>query len=379
MSPWFNRRVQGFSLVEMMIALAIGAFLMLGLARVFSASRTAYQLSEGVSRVQENGRFAMDFIQRDLRMVGHMGCVNDQSHLQNAGALANGIPAGGTANSGVNFPLGIQAYEATKTTNSTMNLGTAAATWSPALPATVAALGPAPGSDVLQLRFLASEGAPVDSITVAGTSSTIQVPATRWEALTRDGVAAPTMFGLADCSFADLFLSTATDPAAGTVTVGSVLDRYTPQPAGQTMLYRLESVVYFVGVGASGERTLMRARSLTNGTYAAAEELVDGIESLQVQLGLDSNAAGMATAPPSGYVGSFVRPSAMANTEVAWRSVGAVRLGVMASSPDRAASEQSEVARSVLGVAFTPANTADGRYRWGYESTIAMRNRLYGN
>ncbi|NYZ62729.1 PilW family protein [Luteimonas deserti] len=377
MSPWFNRRVQGVSLVEMMIALAIGAFLMLGLARVFSASRTAYQLSEGVSRVQENGRFAIDFIQRDLRMVGHMGCVNDQSHLQNAGALANGIPAGGTTNSGVNFPLGIQAYEAVKTSEFTMNLGTAAATWDPALPSTVAELDPEPGSDILQLRFLASEGAPVDSITVAGTTSTIRVA--RWNALTRDGVVAPTMFGLADCSFVDLFLPTATDPVARTVTVGSVLDRYTPQPAGQTMLYRLESVVYFVGVGASGERALMRARSLTDGTYDDAEELVEGIESLQVQLGLDSNTAGMTTAPPSGYVGSFIRPSAMANTEVAWRSVGAVRLGVMASSPDRAASEQSEVARSVLGVAFTPADTSDGRYRWGYESTIAMRNRLYGN
>ena len=58
---------RGVSLIEMMIALAIGTFLILGLARVFSASRTAYQLSEGVSRVQENGRFAIDFIQRDLR------------------------------------------------------------------------------------------------------------------------------------------------------------------------------------------------------------------------------------------------------------------------------------------------------------------------
>lgn len=373
-------RHRGVSLIEMMVALAIGAFLMLGLARVFSASRTAYQLSEGVSRVQENGRFAIDFIQRDLRMVGHMGCVNDQSHLQNAGALRNLVPAGG---SGVNFPLGIQAYEATKSTNTTMNLGTAANTWSPALPAAVAALNPARGSDVLQLRFLASEGAPVSSIAVAGGVSTITVPSTRWGALTQGGVTAPTMMGLADCSFVDLFLPAGTNPGAGTVTVNAALDRYTPQPAGQTMLYRLESVVFYVGTRPTGERVLMRARANTNGSYAAGEELVEGIESIQLQLGLDRNTAAMPGTSPSGYVESFVRPSAMApaamNTEARWRSVGAVRVGVLAASPDRAAAGQAVDGRSVLGVTFTPADAADSRFRYGYEATVALRNRLYGN
>jgi len=371
-------RVRGVSLIELMIALAIGAFLMLGLVRVFSASRTAYQLSEGISRVQENGRFAIDFIQRDLRMVGHMGCVNDQAHLQNAGAWRNTIPAG-TAGSGVNFPLGIQAYEATKSSATTMNLGTAAAEWTPALPASVAALNPSAGSDVLQLRFLASEGAPVDRIVVAGATSTIEIPPARWAALTRDGVAAPAMFGLADCSFVDYFLPAATNPAAGTVTVNTVLERYTPQPQGQTMLYRLESVVYFVGTGASGERALMRARSGANGVYGAAEELVEGIESIQVQLGLDRNAGTMPADQPSGYIGGFVRPSAMLDTEPRWRAVGAVRLGVLASSPNRATAEQAGAGRSVLGVAFTPEDVDDTRYRFGYESTIALRNRLYGN
>lgn len=376
MTSSITYRTRGVSLIEMMVALAIGAFLMLGLVRVFSASRTASQLSEGVSRVQENGRFAMDFIQRDLRMVGHMGCVNDQSHMQNLGALANHVPAGG---SGVNFPTGIQAYEATKTSAETMNLGTAASTWVPALPAAVAALGPLPGSDVLQLRFLLAEGAPVNTIAVAGGNSTITVPAARWEALTQGGVATPTLLGLADCSFVDLFVAGATNPAAGTVTVATPLDRYTPQPAGQTMLHRLESVVYYVGTGASGQRALMRARANPNGSYQPGEELVEGIESLQLQIGLDRNAAAMTTEPPSGYVGSFVRPSAVTDNEPGWRGAGAVRLGVLVSSPDRAASEQAEGGRSLFGVRFTPEDPADNRYRFSYESTVALRNRLYGN
>lgn len=370
-----SRAERGVSLIEMMVALAIGAFLILGLARVFSASRTAYQLSEGVSRVQENGRFAMDFIRRDLRMVGHMGCVNDQSHLQNAGALRNHVPSGG---SGVDFPNSIQVYEATKTTAGTMNLGSAESNWVPALPAAVAALLPLGGSDVLQLRFLASEGAPVSSIAVTGGASTITVPDDRWSALTQGGVATPTMFAVADCSFVDLFVANTVDAGAGVVTVDVALDRYTPQPAGQTMLHRIESVVYYVGTGASGERSLMRALANTDGSYTA-EELVEGIESLQLLVGLDSNVAGMPSEPPSGYVDSFVPPSAVTNTEPNWRAIGAVRLGVLASSPDRAAAEQATGGRSLLGVTFIPADPDDNRYRFGYESTVALRNRLYGN
>lgn len=370
--------MRGVSLIEMMIALAIGSFLILGLVRVFSASRTAYQLSEGVSRVQENGRFAIEFIQRDLRMVGHMGCVNDQAHMQNVGALANHVPVG---QSGVDFPIGIQAYEATKTSATTMELAGAPAAWTPALPGVVSDLGPLGGSDVLQLRFLAAEGAPVETISISGTTSTITIPDDRWGALTQGGVATPTMFGLADCSFVDLFVASATNASAGTMTADFALDRYTPQPQGQTMLYRLESVVYYVGRGASGQRALMRARANTDGSYGVPEELVEGIESLQVQVGLDSNAADMPAKPPSGYIGDFVLPSTISNPtlEPSWRSVGAVRLGVLVASPERSASEQPENGRSLLGVTFTPADPGDNRYRFGYESTVALRNRLYGN
>ena len=66
-------RQAGLSLVELMIAMVIGLLLMLGVIQVFIASQAASRLSEGVARVQENGRFALDFLERDVRMAGHMG------------------------------------------------------------------------------------------------------------------------------------------------------------------------------------------------------------------------------------------------------------------------------------------------------------------
>ncbi len=74
-------RVAGISLIETMIAMVIGLVLMLGVAQVFLASRAASRLAEGNGRAQENGRFALEFLQRDIRMAGHFGCVNDQAHF----------------------------------------------------------------------------------------------------------------------------------------------------------------------------------------------------------------------------------------------------------------------------------------------------------
>src|SRR5690606_21928152 len=76
-----RRGAAGLSLIELMIALAIGSLLILALVEVFAASRAAYMLATGLARTQENGRFAIDILQRDLRMAGHAGCVNDQARF----------------------------------------------------------------------------------------------------------------------------------------------------------------------------------------------------------------------------------------------------------------------------------------------------------
>lgn len=57
------------------------------------------------------------------------------------------------------------------------------------------------------------------------------------------------------------------------------------QPTGETMLYRAESIAYYIGTAASGEPVLMRARANAAGTYDVREELVEGIENLQVIYG----------------------------------------------------------------------------------------------
>jgi type IV pilus assembly protein PilW len=95
-----------------MIALVIGLVLMLGVTQIFIASRAASQLSEGVARTQENARFAL-VPERDIRMAGHMGCVNDQAHVvRTQDSVRSTLPAsvGQMAARWISVP--IQGYEA---------------------------------------------------------------------------------------------------------------------------------------------------------------------------------------------------------------------------------------------------------------------------
>jgi len=65
-----KNKQQGMTLVEIMIALLLGAFLLAGVMQIFLSTKRTYQMQENMSRLQENGRFAMEFLNRDIRMAG---------------------------------------------------------------------------------------------------------------------------------------------------------------------------------------------------------------------------------------------------------------------------------------------------------------------
>lgn len=387
MSRVFNspRHVAGVSLVELMIALVIGLALMLGVIQVFSASREASQLAQGNASVQENARFALEFLQRDIRMAGHFGCVNDQAHfVKGEGDPVSHLGVDTGSGSPLDFSVSVQGYEAPGTAPD--NVLTLGETWNgnTALPDALAGLNPRGGSDLLVLRFLSPVGVPVTSI-ATGSNPVIGFDAIKGARLTEDGVGTPQLFGLADCSHADVFVG-AYAAGAVTATSGSLV-RYNVQPTGETMLYRAESIVYYVGTGASGEPALMRARANAAGGYNAGEELVEGIENLQVMFGLDATPAITKTTPPVGNItsentASGVSAGADAAAAGQWRRVGLVQVGVLARSPNPATATASASTLNdprLLGVRFAPAATNDRRYRVAYESTIALRNRLFGN
>lgn len=398
----------GLSLIELMIAMAIGLVLLLGLVQVMAASRAAYQLSSGVARTQENARFAMDSLQRDLRMAGHLGCVNDQARMQEGMeglhlkflANANNYPGATTA---TRFDMGIQGFEANNTApggNFTLPATTVAASganlWSPAIPADILALKPVANSDIVALRYFAPAGVSIQDagfvVTGSGGINATITPANADTEVTRDLVKdATALFGIADCSQATVFSGTLLDVGTGAIGFAAAstgtnksgfsgLEAYQPS---QATLYRAQSLVYYVGVGAGGGPSLFRASANGAGTYVS-EELVEGVESLQLLYGRDQSVVG---ARPTGYIsrngvatgiGGGVATPTNAQADD-WRRVGMVQVGMLMRSSDPAAATQATNKPSALGVSITPAATGGGYYRSVYESSVALRNRLYGN
>ncbi len=58
---------RGMSLVELLLAMLIGAILLIGLVQIVAGARSSFRLQEGMAELQENGRFAVDSLANVLR------------------------------------------------------------------------------------------------------------------------------------------------------------------------------------------------------------------------------------------------------------------------------------------------------------------------
>jgi prepilin-type N-terminal cleavage/methylation domain-containing protein len=64
---------RGMSLIELMVAMTIGLFLTWGAFEVYLQSKNNYRAAEVVTRLQENARFALETVEPDLRLAGFWG------------------------------------------------------------------------------------------------------------------------------------------------------------------------------------------------------------------------------------------------------------------------------------------------------------------
>ncbi len=77
----FHARSKGFSLIELMLALALGLVVVTGIVQLFVGNSQTYAVLEGQSRLQENARFAFDFISRSAQTAGFWGCAPERANV----------------------------------------------------------------------------------------------------------------------------------------------------------------------------------------------------------------------------------------------------------------------------------------------------------
>jgi type IV pilus assembly protein PilW len=107
--PSTLQRQAGLTLVEIMVALAIGSFLIIGAVQIYNQSRQAFVVNESIARVQETAQFAMDTIEADLRMASNWGrnsrglAVEGRSLVGDDNPKGLTVPVGSTGSCGTNW------------------------------------------------------------------------------------------------------------------------------------------------------------------------------------------------------------------------------------------------------------------------------------
>lgn len=375
----FNRGQRGLSLIELMIAITIAVVLGLGMIQIFSAQRAAFAANESLARVQENSRFALGFLERDLRMTGNMTCLNDmgfRGRLYNH--LSSDVPAAAPWLYRIDQPLQVHEFKGTGP-GEEYAIGDARTTpdgetWDPPLPVQLGIVGAAlDGSDVIVLRYMSSESTLLTGIGVEGAAGVISVADPSF-------LDAGRIYAVTDCRNFSLFqsLGGASVGIGGLNKVGWTghENNYGPD----VPLYRFEFAAYYVGIGADEGPALFRRELASDGTLVS-EELVSGIESLQAVLGADTGLRGQGDHPTQYFTAAAVQAGSAPWTAASlpderWSSVVNVRLGLLVRNQTRAATPAP-------GSAYRVADTklqapADARLRHAYEAQIALRNRTRG-
>ena len=230
---------QGFTLVETMIAMTIGLILLAAVAQVFATSRAAYRFTDGLSRVQENGRFGMHFLTWDARMAGYMSCLRNSTaltnHLNNPTDYATDFVLGQFING--------HAYSGS---------GTGIIDWNPALPANYFTNGEVvPNSDVLIIRRGSDATHKVQPPHMPTPSAALHLDL-------GNGLFVNDIVIVSDCKSADMFQITGpTDPdTTGTLNhnigavsqgPGNATKNLSKSYEGDAEILKLETHVYYIG------------------------------------------------------------------------------------------------------------------------------------
>mgnify|MGYP002640045857 FL=1 len=356
----------GLSLVEILVALVISLFLLGGIIQVYTGNKTAYRFTDASSRIQENGRFALDTITTDIRMAGFWGCLPFQQDVNNDGILT----------------------DENKTIQN--HLDTASASYKVELhdfinnpPITATVNDGLNDSDSLTLRGAKAGSTPLTADLSTPGDDVISVQANS-TFNTNDIIL------ITNCYAADIFEATAVSadgttithsPGGTATTPGNAningcgggthcliakdvanITKYNNKPyeTKNSAAFTLQAVTYSIKPSASGgdnpEPALWRSVNDND------QELIEGVEQMQVLFGEDTDT------PPDGYPNQYRTSDLVGNLN----NVTAIRIWLVVRS-DKVGILDSSQTYTINSV---NENKGDTRLRHVFSSTIALRNRI---
>jgi type IV pilus assembly protein PilW len=323
-----KRKLQkGVSLIELMLAVAISSILLLGVGLVYKNSKRGYNIQEEFSALQENARIAMNFLVKDIRLAGFIGCAWN-NNLDYEDFLQ---PVAGAGNDSflTSFRVGLEGFEADNTgPGNTVDLATYAGAWDRALPAAVAAQGPIPGSDVLIVRRARGSGI---KLTNNKESANFRI-SDEGTNIGTGNCHGPTelcegdILLVTDCSKSRLFQASDIQDSTDELLIvhqaagnpgnnpgdvswgGASTDPENHYEEGDAELFKASAFAYYIDTGAGGEPALFRISAAPG---SLPEELIEGVENMQVLYGIDTDKTSATDTSFDGVANQYVTADAV--------------------------------------------------------------------
>lgn len=349
-------RQQGTSLVEIMIAMAIGMFMAGVIASLYLATRNNFRYQEDLARLQESARFAINVLSRDIRMAGYNGCGSTITETTN-------VINGATTNPFLDFSTPVRGYEGGIDT----------------FPSGLTSAGVISGTDAIVLIGVD----PTSELVVQSHN-----PVSAQINTNSHSVKAGEILLITDCSKAAVFQMTGPSTAnptnvvhnTGTGTPGNCYKElgascssgakaYNFKPGSSLM--RVYSNAYYIGAASSGSGNSLWTLSLSGSTSGSsvARELIQGVENMQIAYGLDIS-------PVDGAADKFVTADQVGSSE--WSKVVSVRFSLLMTSSrsDIASTTQKYFYGVTAGSTAEAEQTpTDKSLRKVFSTTVAIRNR----
>lgn len=379
-------RMTGLSLVELMIALALGIFLSTGAIQSYLMTKSTYSMQRAVGSIQENGRLAQEFLGFDIRNAGNIGCGTNTmtGDLDGSADNTHGTQYCSTAINTLDdavkleFDFGKAVY-GIDTVDGTATMGQSFKG---------TGLNPAPlaGTDALVIRGSADSGVVLTGDNNGDANLNVSVTSIDGNGCF-SGICPNDILVVTDCAKAKIFQANELQQN-GTMIVhnNSGLTQCSawggngqnkPNFAAGSKILKMQSRFYYVANNDDGIPSLY-----SSGATGAASELLTGVEDFQLEFGIGVN-----NDDGNGYVISEFKTAnnVTANEWDNWDGdnevVVAVRYSLLVRGEDNVLTEPQTYAYNgidyVGGVAGTEATAAsDRRLRQIFSSTISIRNLL---
>jgi type IV pilus assembly protein PilW len=314
--PRAARRARGMSLIELMVAISIGMVIVTAMSLLFANNSRSRSETERANQKIENGRYALEVMAGDLHHAGYFS-VFDPRQLT---APADKPDACDTVVAGAAFQSAMALY--------VQGYDNVAAT---ALSACLTGLKA--GTDIVVTRRASG------CVAGVGTCSALSAGAPAFQASSCNDAANPELA----TGVVDNYYKLSTNTATFTLTKRNCV---TPAEVRRFLVR-----IYFVASNdkdGDGIPTLKRAELGPAGFTTTS--LVQGVENLQVEYGLDTNGDGNAdvyTASPDLYLGctNATVPTCVGN----WMSVVSAKVFILSRGIDPSPGHNDNTRTYVLG------------------------------